>query len=121
MLRTSNSHPSQTSPTRVHTPKHTSGPKQRGGVSQPLPMCTDQRARATKGRCVPLRCPDRQTDREKDVHAFGCSPSGGGAQPAGQGGYRGSPWHAQTEGGSSGAAEERGPPAWHDRGGARGR
>lgn len=102
ILRASNSHPSQTHPTRVHTPKHTSRLKQRGGVPA-SPMCTDQSARATKGRCVPQRCPDR----EKDMHAFGSAPLAAGTRAAcGAGGHRGSPWHAQAEeGGSFGAPE----------------
>lgn len=37
-------------------------------MSQPLPVCTAQRARATKGRCVPPRCPDRQTERRMCMH-----------------------------------------------------
>lgn len=96
ILRASNSHPSQTYPTRVHTPKHTSRLKQRGGVPA-SPVCTDQSARAIKGRCVPQRWVPKQTERYACI--WRRSPSSRDAQPAGQGGHRGSPWHAQTEGG----------------------
>lgn len=77
ILRASNSHPSQTYPTRVHTPKHTSRLKQRGGVPA-SPMCTDQSARATKGRCVPQRCPDRERKRYACIWLR--SPSSGDAR-----------------------------------------
>lgn len=45
-------------------------------MSQPLPVCTAQRARATKGRCVPPRCPDRQTERRMCMHLAASLASG---------------------------------------------
>lgn len=86
ILRPSNSHPSQTYPTRVHTPKHTSRLKQRGGVPA-SPVCTDQSARAIKGRCVPQRWVPKQTERYACI--WRRSPSSRDAQPAGQGGSSG--------------------------------
>lgn len=77
ILRAPNSHPSQTYLTREHTPKHTSRLKQRGGVPV-SPMCTAQSARATKKVGVYHR--GAQTDREKDMHAFGTAPLAAGTR-----------------------------------------